>query len=244
MEWCYAECSILFIVMLSVFMLSVVAQISSCLVPLINIEREPFNAIRRNCKLTKCFGAKRKELVTFVFMSSKLDPIDAGSSQFGATPFHQLVISLTWNFVNFPLVNLPFRNFFSFVNFSFHQLAILSTFLLSTCHFVNLPFCQLAISSTYYSDRFSYLPFWQLFFCQLAILSTFLFTNLPFWQPSFHHFAILTTFLSSTCHFVNFSFYHFAILTNFHFINFSFVNLAFHLIVIASIGTFSVKGSS
>jgi hypothetical protein len=51
-------------------------------------------------------------------------------------PFHQLAISSTSHFINW-----PFPSSCHFINLPFHQLAISST-----GHFINLPFQQLAIS--------------------------------------------------------------------------------------------------
>ncbi len=116
-----------------------------------------------------------------------------------------------------------------FINLTFHQLAILSTY-----HFINLPFHQLDVLSAFY---FINLPFHQLAVSQLAISAFSLmchFINLPFHQLDisstchfinllFHQLAI-----SSTCHFINLPFHQLAISSTWQFINLPFHQLPFH----------------
>ncbi len=94
-----------------------------------------------------------------------------------------------------------------FINLTFHQLDILSTW-----HFINLTFHQLVIFvnlsflSTCHFINWSFLSTWHfinLSFYQLDILSIWHFINLTFYQitiSSTHHFIDLS--FCPTCHFV------------------------------------------
>ncbi len=143
--------------------------------------------------------------------------------------FFHLILDFTEMFSRRRKTNSVFSKYcvFSDGEMTFHQLAFLSIYDLSTCCFiylmfhlfdvssmcniVTLKFCWFTVSSTrcFVNLSFHQLKIWSawcfinLIFCQLAVLSTYYFVNLLFQQLVVLSTCCLVSLYFSTWHFIN-----------------------------------------